>query len=61
MRANGWASSAGASLPGCRQDINLFFRHQNKSARYVQSNPVHITKSENAIKSVSINGPYLVG
>lgn len=40
---------------------NLFFRHQNKSARYVQSNPVHITKSENAIESVSINGPYLVG
>ena len=60
MRANGWASSAGASLPGCRQDINLFFRHQNKSARYVQSNAVN-TDSENAIKRVSINALYLVG
>ena len=60
MRANGWASSAGASLPGCRQDINLFFRHQHKSARYVQSNAVN-TDSENVIKSVSINALYLVG
>ena len=50
MRANGWASSAGASLPGYRQDIKLFFRHQNKS-----------TKGESVIESVSINGPYLVG
>ena len=60
MRANGWASSAGASLPGCRQDINLFFRHQNKSARHVQSNADN-TDSESAIESDSINGPYLVG